>query len=224
MYGLSGAVVDNSAGNKALEETIKHNYEYKYETDKDYKALTAIKAGETAGDAGSMVVGGALMGGGGAVDGAGYVLAVPTLGTVTVPAEAIGTAAMVAGGYIFANSSGKFGSDAQSVFNYAHIGEDSDQVVSRIADNPALTKKAEKMGSNERIQQESDHLIQELAQGNKNPGLGSKNLFKDVSYLRGRNGARIFYRIVDGKIEILAKASKANEQKVISILTKMYNK
>ncbi|KHD35673.1 membrane protein [Clostridium acetobutylicum] len=83
------------------------------------------------------------------------------------------------------------------------------------------------MGSNERIQQESDHLIQELAQGNKNPGLGSKNLFKDVSYLRGRNGARIFYRIVDGKIEILAKASKAskaNEQKVISILTKMYNK
>ncbi|WP_242952003.1 hypothetical protein [Clostridium felsineum] len=224
MYGLSNSVVDNFTGDKTLQEAIKHNYEYRFETDKDYKSLTALKAGETTGDVGSMAAGGALMEGGGAVDGAGYVLAVPTLGAVTVPAEAVGTTAIAAGGVILVKSSGKFGGDAGSVFKYAHIGEDSDQILSRIADNPALTKEAEKMGSNERIQQEADHLIQELAQGNKNPGLGSKNLFKDVSYLRGRNGARIFYRIVDGKIEILAKASKANEQKVISILTKMYNK
>ncbi|GAB6085224.1 hypothetical protein [Alkaliphilus crotonatoxidans] len=37
------------------------------------------------------------------------------------------------------------------------------------------------------------------------------------------NGARVFYRIVDGTIEILGKSSKANEQKVIDILIKMYS-
>ena len=34
----------------------------------------------------------------------------------------------------------------------------------------------------------------------------------------------MFYRNVDGTIEILGKSSKANEQKVIDILDKMYNK
>ena len=46
------------------------------------------------------------------------------------------------------------------------------------------------MGKNERIQQEANHLIDELSKGNENPGLGTKNLFKDVSYLRGRNGGQ----------------------------------
>ncbi|URZ05405.1 hypothetical protein [Clostridium felsineum] len=123
MYGLSNSVVDNFTGDKTLQEAIKHNYEYRFETDKDYKSLTALKVGETTGDVGSMVAGGALMEGGGAVDGAGYVLAVPTLGTVTVPAEAVGTTAIAAGGFILANSSAKFGGDAGSVFKYADMGE-----------------------------------------------------------------------------------------------------
>ncbi|URZ07174.1 CdiA C-terminal domain-containing protein [Clostridium felsineum] len=123
MYGLSNSVVDNFTGDKTLQEAIKHNYEYRFETDKDYKSLTAIKAGETTGDVGSMAAGGALMEGGGAVDGAGYVFAVPTLGTVTVPAEAVGTTAIAAGGVILAKSSGKFGGDAGSVFKYADMGE-----------------------------------------------------------------------------------------------------
>lgn len=41
-------------------------------------------------------------------------------------------------------------------------------------------------------------------------------------YLRGRNGVRIFYRITSKGIEILGKASKVNEQKVINILQKSY--
>jgi hypothetical protein len=51
----------------------------------------------------------------------------------------------------------------------------------------------------------------------------NKNLFKDISYLSGKNGARVFIELLTEKIEILAKSSKANEQKVIDILTKMYN-
>lgn len=67
------------------------------------------------------------------------------------------------------------------------------------------------MGKNERIQREANHLIQQLISGNKNPRKGSKNLFKDINYLRGDNGARIFYRQSKGGIEILGKSSKANE-------------
>jgi len=64
--------------------------------------------------------------------------------------------------------------------------------------------------------------ISELLKGNENPGLGSKNLFKEVYYLRGRNGARIFYRKTAIGFEILGKADKANEQTVINILKKLY--
>lgn len=52
---------------------------------------------------------------------------------------------------------------------------------------------------------------------NTNSGLGTKNLIKDITYLKGRNGARIFYRIINEGYEILAKANKANEQTVIKI-------
>ncbi|MBQ4523013.1 MAG: hypothetical protein IJA10_08705 [Lachnospiraceae bacterium] len=78
------------------------------------------------------------------------------------------------------------------------------------------------MGKNERIQKEANHLINELLGGNTNPGLGTQNLFKDITYLRGRNGARIFYRTTNEGCEILAKANKANEQTVINILKKLY--
>ena len=88
--------------------------------------------------------------------------------------------------------------------------------------NTVLIKAAEEMRKNERIQQETNHLINELLGGNTNPGLGTKNLFKDITYLRGRNGARIFYRTTNEGYEILAKANKANEQMVINILKKLY--
>ena len=53
--------------------------------------------------------------------------------------------------------------------------------------------------------------------GNTNLGSGTKNLFKNITYLRGRNGARIFYRTINEGYEILAKANKDNEQTVIKI-------
>ena len=43
----------------------------------------------------------------------------------------------------------------------------------------------------------------------------------DVYELRGKNRARVYYREVDGKIEILAKSNKDNQNKVIGILQKM---
>jgi hypothetical protein len=59
--------------------------------------------------------------------------------------------------------------------------------------------------------------------GNQNPGIGTENVFKDVFELRGKNRARVYYRKVDAKIEILAKSVKSNQQKVINILKKLYD-
>ena len=96
------------------------------------------------------------------------------------------------------------------------------ELTSSIDKDPRLVKAAKEMGKNERIQQEANHLIDELSKGNENPGLGTKNLFKDVSYLRGRNGARVFYRRTATGYEILGKADKANEKTVINIINKIY--
>lgn len=41
---------------------------------------------------------------------------------------------------------------------------------------------------------------------------------------RARDGARVFFRQIEGGIEILAKASKKNEEKVIEMLRKKYGK
>jgi hypothetical protein len=95
-------------------------------------------------------------------------------------------------------------------------------VRSLIPDNPALIREAERMGGNQAAQREADELIQRFLEGNTNPGLGTKNLFGDIFYLRGRNGARVFYRIADGIMEILGKADKSNEQRVINILRQLY--
>lgn len=71
---------------------------------------------------------------------------------------------------------------------------------------------------------EADDLIVRFLNGNPNPGIGSKNLAEDISYLRGKEGARIFYRMRDGEMQILAKANKANEDAVIRIIKKIYGK
>ena len=96
------------------------------------------------------------------------------------------------------------------------------EVKSLIGDSPALSREAEKAGKNVKVQNEINDLINKFLSGNENPGIGSKNLFKDICYLRGREGARVFYRIKDGIMEILGKASKANEQQVINIIKKLF--
>ncbi|WP_139170622.1 hypothetical protein [Paenibacillus sp. cl6col] len=89
---------------------------------------------------------------------------------------------------------------------------------------PSLVKAAEKMGKDPKVQKEANDLIAKFLAGNKNPGLrtGTKNLFKNISYLRGEEGARVFFRMEKGEMVILAKANKHNEQAVIDVLTKLY--
>ncbi|URZ05796.1 type II toxin-antitoxin system RelE family toxin [Clostridium felsineum] len=199
MYGLSNSVVDNFTGNKTLQEAIKHNYEYRFETDKDYKSLTALKAGETTGDVGSMAAGGALMGGGGAVDGAGYVFAVPTLGTVTVPAEAVGTTAIAAGGLILGRSSLKFGGDAGSVFKYADMGENANK--SGNVTNKSFWKAYNKLPKD--IQKQADEAFKIFKQNPNHPGLNFEQLSGGKYFSVRINGKYRAYgrKLMNGQIE-----------------------
>ncbi len=100
------------------------------------------------------------------------------------------------------------------------------RLASRIGSDNGLVRLAEEATENQAVQRDVNHLIKELAKGNTNPGLGSKNLFGNIYYLRGRNGGRVFYREIPNKdgYEILAKSSKYNEESVADRLESIYGK
>jgi hypothetical protein len=96
-------------------------------------------------------------------------------------------------------------------------------VSSAIGGDPLLVRTAEQAGRNEKVQQDLDSLMAQLANGNMNPGLGTRALAgTDVLYARSRSGARLFFRLVDGGIEIVGKADKGNESRVIERLEQLY--
>jgi hypothetical protein len=97
------------------------------------------------------------------------------------------------------------------------------EIVYRIKENPALVREAERAGRDQAAQRSLNNLVEQLSLGNRNPGIGTENVFKDVYELRGKNRARVYYREVNGKIEILGKSVKSNQQKVINIFKKMYD-
>ena len=97
-------------------------------------------------------------------------------------------------------------------------------IVSRISEDTRLVKFAEKAGSNQQIQKEINDMIEKLRLGNEQCGKGSKTLFRNVKELRSRHGGRVYYRKVNGKIEILAKSNKVKREQdtVIKILKTKY--
>ena len=97
------------------------------------------------------------------------------------------------------------------------------EIVYRIKENPGLIREAQRAGRDQDAQRSLNNLVEQLSLGNRNPGIGNRRVkgLKDVYELRGKNRARVYYREVDGKIEILGKSVKNNQQKVINILKKM---
>lgn len=97
------------------------------------------------------------------------------------------------------------------------------EVVSRINESRALIREAERMGKDQAAQKDVNNLIEQLALGNKSPGIGNRRVkgLKNVSEARGRNEGRVYFREKDGNIEILAKSNKDNQDTVIDILQKM---
>lgn len=66
-------------------------------------------------------------------------------------------------------------------------------------------------------------LIEKLSLGNENSGIETQHLFKNVYELKAKKLARVYYKKVDGKVEILVKSVKSNQKKVIKILRRMYD-
>lgn len=96
------------------------------------------------------------------------------------------------------------------------------KILSRIGDVPGLSKAAEVAGAS--VQKGLDSLVGQLANGNLNPGKGTKKLFGSISYARSDDGARVYFRQAGGTIEILAKSNKKNQGKVIRMLEDAYEK
>ncbi|MEW2392844.1 pre-toxin TG domain-containing protein [Streptomyces venezuelae] len=98
-------------------------------------------------------------------------------------------------------------------------------ITSAVGKDAQLSKAAQQAGKNQAVQRDLDGLFEQLSRGNMNPGLGSKALAgTDVTYARGRNGGRLFFRNVEGGIEIVGKSDKGNESKVIARLKQLYGK
>jgi hypothetical protein len=99
---------------------------------------------------------------------------------------------------------------------------------SSIHNSPSLCRLAEEATNNERVQTELNHLLSELSRGNDTAGLTPGRIGgTDVSYLRGRNGGRLFYRSYQARDErvydVVGKSCKGrNEDQVISAIEKIY--
>ncbi len=101
------------------------------------------------------------------------------------------------------------------------------KLTSTINNYDNLIKLAKNSADNQQVQKGLNHLIKELSKDNLEAGIGTKHLFKDIFYLRGRNGERVFYRKAkennhEINYEIVGKASKHTEDKVINALKKIY--
>lgn len=93
------------------------------------------------------------------------------------------------------------------------------QVVDKIPDNPALAREAKRAERDPKTQKALDNLVDQLSAGNPD---SAENLFTDIYQLRGDNRAWVYYREVDGKIELLGKSGKDNRNRVRGLLRKTY--
>ena len=95
------------------------------------------------------------------------------------------------------------------------------RVVSRIKDSPALVRVAGQLEGT--VQESVNRLVGRLAQGNLNPGIGTRFLFNGVFEARARDGARVYFRnAAENTVEILGKSTKATQDQVINVLESLY--
>src|SRR3989339_667275 len=88
--------------------------------------------------------------------------------------------------------------------------EEKKKVLSTIKNNRTLVKLAEEASNSDRAQRGMDHLIAELEKGNV-PARIRHLKGTDVFYI-GNDEARVYYRIVGGGYEIVAKSRKGRNQ------------
>jgi len=97
---------------------------------------------------------------------------------------------------------------------------------SAIKKSPSILRLTQDAVRNQTVERELNHLVKELSKGNFEAGLGKPGHISgtDVFYLRGRNGARLYYhQIEENSYEIVAKSAKGrNQDQVIAKIEEIY--
>lgn len=99
------------------------------------------------------------------------------------------------------------------------------KIVSMVKSDERLLNLAEKtFEGNAKLQKEANNLIQQMANGNMNPGAGTKFIGNGVFELRGKTeGARVYFRhAANETIEILGYSHKGNQQEVINKIFEIF--
>jgi len=98
-------------------------------------------------------------------------------------------------------------------------------LTSALESHPRLLRLAEEARRSERVKRELDHLRKELGKGNLEAGLGHPGHIQNtpVSYLRGRNGGKLYFRRTQHGYEIVGESGKErNQEQVIRALEETY--
>lgn len=110
--------------------------------------------------------------------------------------------------------------------------EEKKEITSNVKKDKRIYKLAKEIQEKQYIQKDINKLLNELEKGNENPGIGTKKLFGNISYLRGSYGGRVFYRPKEEGYEILGyaigtgqgKGKHKSERDVIFRLKELYGK
>lgn len=94
-----------------------------------------------------------------------------------------------------------------------HIpGEVRPKKISSIIDaDSGLIRLAEQACNNQKVQDSINHLQEELAKGNNNPGIHKKYLRNNIWEHRALKGGRLYTREIGDKVVILAKSGKGTQ-------------
>jgi RHS repeat-associated protein len=89
-------------------------------------------------------------------------------------------------------------------------------------DSKLLKLAQETFEGNNLLTKEANGLIEQLNKGNMNPGIGTKNIGKNIFEARSKGGARVYFRNGQNGVEIVGYSNKANQQQVINRILEIY--
>jgi len=113
------------------------------------------------------------------------------------------------------------------IFSTASLALEGKVISSSIKSHPSILRLTQEAVKSPIIEREMNHLIEELYKGNFEAGLGHPGHIEGtkIHYLRGRNGARLYYKKRgEEDYEIVAKSAKGrNQEQVIDKLKEIYD-
>jgi len=113
------------------------------------------------------------------------------------------------------------------IFSTASLALEGKVISSSIKSHPSILRLTQEAVKSPIIEREMNHLIEEMYKGNFEAGLGHPGHIEGtkIHYLRGRNGARLYYRKRgEEDYEIVAKSAKGrNQEQVLDKLKEIYD-